>query len=161
MKCALLALLLIAGASATEVTPVQKVIQLMQGMLEKGKKEKADEAVQFAAYKEFCADTTTEKTRSIDEANEMIGMLKADIEKYTAHAAKLGKEIAALEEEIATSFLRVPRIRLMLSCLLIMGLLWSNQKPILTSLTLAAFSTHSRNWTRSLSTRGQALKRRR
>merc|ERR1719316_1761985 len=101
MKCILLGILLIAGTSAAEVTPVQKVIQLMQGMLEKGKKEKHDEQVQFAAYKEFCADTTTEKTRSIDEANETIGMLKADIEKYTAHAAKLAKEIAGLEEEIA------------------------------------------------------------
>merc|ERR1719316_1451746 len=101
MKCILLGILLIAGTSATQVTPVQKVIQLMQGMLEKGKKEKHDEQVQFAAYKEFCDDTTVEKERAIAEANEMIDMLKADIAKYTAHAAKLGKEIAALEEEIA------------------------------------------------------------
>merc|ERR1719247_1825233 len=70
-------------------------------MLETGKKEKHDEQVQFAAYKEFCDDTTVEKERAIDEANEMIDMLKADIEKYGAHAAKLAKEIAALEEEIA------------------------------------------------------------
>merc|ERR1719440_2247088 len=102
MKAVLCIVALLCGStSATEVTPVQKVIQLMQGMLETGKKEKHDEQVQFTAYKEFCDDTTVEKERAIDEANEMIDMLKADIEKYTAHAAKLAKEIAGLEEEIA------------------------------------------------------------
>jgi hypothetical protein len=34
----LLALATLASASKVEVTPVQKVIQLMEGMLEKGKK---------------------------------------------------------------------------------------------------------------------------
>merc|ERR1719446_320723 len=84
-----------------EVTPVQKVIQLMQGMLEKGKKEKHDEQVQFAAYKQFCDDTTVEKQRAIEEANEHIEVLKADIQKYTADAAKLTKEIAELDEDIS------------------------------------------------------------
>merc|ERR1719446_641960 len=84
-----------------EVTPVQKVIQLMQGMLEKGKKEKHDEQVQFAAYKQFCDDTTVEKQRAIEEANEHIEVLKADIQKYTADAARLTKEIAELDEDIS------------------------------------------------------------
>jgi hypothetical protein len=84
-----------------EVTPVQKVIQLMNGMLEKGKKEKHAEQVQFAAYKQFCDDTSVEKTRAIKEANERIDVLKADIQKYTAKAAKLTKEIAELDEDIS------------------------------------------------------------
>merc|ERR1719482_416787 len=87
-----------ASASKVEVTPVQKVIQLMEGMLEKGKKEKHDEQVAFAAYKQFCDDTKTEKTRRIAEANEKIDLLKADISKYTADAAQLAKEIAVHEE---------------------------------------------------------------
>merc|ERR1719380_446643 len=91
----------LAQASKTEVTPVQKVIQLLNGMLAKGKSEKHDEQVQFAAYKQFCDDTTVEKKRAISEANEMIEVLKADIAKYTADAAQLGKEIAAHEEDIA------------------------------------------------------------
>jgi uncharacterized protein YoxC len=90
-----------AFAEKAEVTPVQKVIQLMQGMLEKGKKEKHDEQVQFAAYKQFCDDTSVEKTRAIEEANERIEVLKADIQKYTAKAAKLTKEIAELDEDIS------------------------------------------------------------
>jgi len=83
------------------VTPVQKVIALMEGMLEKGKKEKHDEQVQFAAYKQFCDDTTVEKDRAITEANEKIEVLKADIQKATADAALLTKEIAELDEDIS------------------------------------------------------------
>jgi len=90
-----------AFAEKAEVTPVQKVIQLMEGMLEKGKKEKHEEQVQFAAYKQFCDDTSIEKTRAIKEADETIEVLKADIQKYTAKAAKLTKEIAELDEDIS------------------------------------------------------------
>ena len=73
----------------------------MQGMLEKGKKEKHEEQVQFAAYKQFCDDTTVEKKRAISEAEEMIEVLKADIQKYAADAATLAKEIAGHQEDIA------------------------------------------------------------
>merc|ERR1719478_244810 len=101
MRFGLVFALLCVPAYTVEVTPVQKVIQLMQGMLEKGKKEKHAEQVQFASYKQFCDDTSVEKQRAIKEANERIDVLKADIQKYTAKAAKLTKEIAELDEEIA------------------------------------------------------------
>merc|ERR1719337_101980 len=71
-------------------------------MVEKGKKEKHEEQVQFAAYKQFCDDTTVEKQRAIKEANEMIEILQADIQKYEADAAQLAKEIAKHDEGIAT-----------------------------------------------------------
>merc|ERR1719453_1024415 len=97
-----LSIFCLAGlAASSEVTPVQKVIQLMEGMLEQGKKEKHEEQVQFAAYKQFCDDTKVEKERAIEEANERIGVLKADIAKYTADAARLAKEIAAHDEDIS------------------------------------------------------------
>merc|ERR1719183_1854239 len=88
-------------ASQTEVSPVQKVVQLLGGMLEKVKKEKHAEQVQFASYQQFCDDTSVEKKRSIEEANEHIEVLKADIQKYTADAASLTKEIAELDEDIS------------------------------------------------------------
>jgi len=88
-------------ATDVKVTPVQKVIQLMQGMLEKGKKEKHEEQVQYAAYKQFCDDVTVEKTNAIKEAEEKIEMLKADIQKYEADAAQLAKEIAVHDENIS------------------------------------------------------------
>merc|ERR1719379_1482133 len=93
---------LLAAPQAESVTPVQKVLQLLNGMVEKGKKEKHDEQVQFAAYKQFCDDTNVEKTRAIAEANDRIDQLQADIEKYDADAAKLGNEIAKHDDDIAT-----------------------------------------------------------
>jgi len=93
-----------AGAvavSAVEVTPVQKVIELLHGMVDKGKKEKHDEQVQFAAYKQFCDDTSVEKQRAIKEANQQIEKLNADIQKYEADAARLGREIAEHDGHIA------------------------------------------------------------
>jgi len=59
---------------------VQKVIQLLEGM---------------------CDDTTIEKTRTIEEANKKIDMLKADIEKYISDSAMLTKEIAGHDNDIA------------------------------------------------------------
>jgi prefoldin subunit 5 len=102
MKVAIVFAFCLLGASASkvDVTPVQKVVQLLEGMLEKGKSEKHDEQVQFAAYKQFCDDTTVEKKRAIKEAEETIAVLKADIQKYTADAALLTKEIAELDEDI-------------------------------------------------------------
>jgi len=85
----------------SEVTPVQKVIQLLTGMLEKGKNEKHEEQVQFAAFKQFCDDTTAEKKTAIAEAEETIEILKADIQKYAADAEQLAKEIAEHEADIA------------------------------------------------------------
>merc|ERR1719399_818911 len=99
-------LALVAPSAATEskaaVTPVQKVIQLLNGMVEKGKKEKHEEQVQFAEYKQFCESTSVEKQRAIKEANEMIEILQADIQKYEADAARLAKEIAKHDEDIST-----------------------------------------------------------
>jgi DNA repair exonuclease SbcCD ATPase subunit len=80
---------------------VQKVVQLLEGMLAQGKKEKHDEQVQFAAYKQFCDDTSVEKQRAIKEANAKIEVLKADIEKYLADSKQLSKEIAEHEADIA------------------------------------------------------------
>jgi len=101
MKVALV-FMFIGASHASAVTPVQKVIQLLNGMVEKGKKEKHEEQVQFAAYKQFCDDTTVEKQRAIKEANEMIEILQADIQKYEADAAQLAKEIAKHDEDIST-----------------------------------------------------------
>jgi hypothetical protein len=90
------------AAEKVSVTPVEKVIQLLQGMVEKGKKEKHEESVQYNSYKQWCDETTVEKTRRIKEANELIEQLQADIQKYAADAALLSKEIAVHDEDIAT-----------------------------------------------------------
>merc|ERR1719335_1733844 len=84
-----------------QITPVQKVIELMNNMVEKGTKEKQDEQVQFAAFKTFCDNTVSAKQAAIAEATEQIDVLTADIEKYEATAAA-AKEVASLDADIST-----------------------------------------------------------
>jgi len=83
------------------VTPVQKVIQLLHEMIEKGKAEKQEEAVMFATYQQWCTDTAAEKQRAIAEANSALEQFAAGIQMDEAHAEKLGSEIAALDEQIS------------------------------------------------------------
>merc|ERR1719327_822593 len=83
------------------VTPVQKVIQLLQEMQMKGKAEKKDEAVKFSAYKQFCDDQTAAKTEAIKKANALMEQLVADIQMAESEVKQLAKQIAELDAEIA------------------------------------------------------------
>jgi len=96
------AAMLIGTHYAVGVTPVQKVIVLLEGMLQKGKTDMHDEQTQFATYKQFCDDTAREKQGAVKDGGEKIEMLKADIQKYTADAARLGREIGEHDADIAT-----------------------------------------------------------
>merc|ERR1719301_4073 len=102
MKVLIAALISTTLASDNKVTPVQKVIELMNNMVEKGKKEKGDEQIQFAKFKTFCDSTVAAKQQAIAEATEQIEVLTADIEKYEAEAATAGKTIAGLEADVTT-----------------------------------------------------------
>lgn len=84
------------------VTPVQKVIAMLQDMRSKGVAEKQDEQVRFAAFKEFCENTAAEKKASIEEAEEQIEQLQADIQKAESDAANLAVDIEKLDKDIAT-----------------------------------------------------------
>merc|ERR1719230_1254908 len=95
-------LTLLVAASASGVTPVQKVIQMMQEMVAKGKQEKHDEQVAFATFKQWCVDTTDQKQGAIADGKDKIEQLKADIQKAQADQLKLGDEIKVLQADIAT-----------------------------------------------------------
>jgi len=98
----LLSLALVSGASKAAVTPVQKVIQLLDNMVEKGTQDKQDEQVQFAKFKTFCDSTVADKQRAIEDANEMMEVLSADIEKFQSMAQRLSKEIGQHDSDIST-----------------------------------------------------------
>merc|ERR1719389_1044824 len=102
LKMVLVSSFFLALVGATKVTPVQKVIQLLENMVEKGTKEKQDEQVQFASFKGFCDNTVSQKQAAIAEATEMIEVLTADIEKYEAEAAELSKAISGHDADIST-----------------------------------------------------------
>merc|ERR1719498_449442 len=84
------------------VTPIQKVISLMNDMKAKGIKEKQDEEVAFTSFKQWCDDTTRQRQESIAEAEEKMEQLTADIQKATSHIATLTDEIQALDNQIAS-----------------------------------------------------------
>merc|ERR1719387_3082529 len=81
------------SSSATSVTPVQKVLQMMTEMKTKGEKMMQEEASTYATYKEWVADTSRELGFEIKTA-------KSDIEKYTAAAAKADSDVATLGKAI-------------------------------------------------------------
>jgi len=85
-----------AERQAAAVTPVQKVLQLLDELLEKGKVDKHDESVRFAAFKEWCDHTGAEKTRVIEAAGRREMQLSADLQKAESDRETLGQEIAEL-----------------------------------------------------------------
>ncbi|CAK0794063.1 unnamed protein product [Prorocentrum cordatum] len=99
--CLVAPLALAPWARAQGPTPVEKVIELMEGTPGRGKEDKKAEQVGYAAFKQFCDDTETETSRNIAEAEMKIEVLKADIEKYKAEAARLKEEADLLDGDIA------------------------------------------------------------
>jgi len=87
-----------AFSLAMEVTPVQKVLQMMENMKAKGLKEKADETVAFTTFMQFCKDTTANKDNAISDGAEEMVKLKADAEMARSEAKTLGKEIEELDK---------------------------------------------------------------
>merc|ERR1719272_1406088 len=92
-----LLVLLAAPCAADKVTPVQKVLELMNGMLEKGKAEKNDEEVKFSAYSQWCDNQDRIKKKEIAEADEKIEKLNAEIQKATADIDELTARIQELD----------------------------------------------------------------
>merc|ERR1719453_977536 len=90
-----------AFGEKADVTPIQKVIEMMDSMLAKGKKEKHEEEVEFAKFHEWCDQVRDEKTKSIAEATSQIAELGAAIAKAESDAEVLSEEIEQLEKEVA------------------------------------------------------------
>jgi len=90
-------------ASAAEVTPLEKILEMMNGMLSKGKSEKHNEEVEFAKFKVWCDNTQAETSASIKEAADNIIQLTASIDKNNADAEQLTAEVADLQALVATT----------------------------------------------------------
>merc|ERR1719159_1146785 len=107
MRSIIFVLALVAGASAVQnanqvKSPVAKVVSMLNDMLAKGKKEKQDEMVRFAAFKQFCESTAAEKAKNIATAKEEIEQLSATIAKAQADVVELTKYVAGQESDIST-----------------------------------------------------------
>mmetsp|Transcript_115076 Transcript_115076/g.245846 ORF Transcript_115076/g.245846 Transcript_115076/m.245846 type:complete len:705 (+) Transcript_115076:100-2214(+) len=90
-----------ASGQSQAVTPVQKVAQMLTGMLDKAKLAKHEEQVQYAAYLQFCTDVQKEKAQSVKVADERIEILKADIQMSETEASTAAKKIETVDSDIA------------------------------------------------------------
>jgi len=82
------------------VTPIQKVIQMLEDMHAKGVAEKEAEAAAHTEFTQFCKDTAWDKSTSIKTAKASIEELTADIGKAGADILVATKEIAALDADL-------------------------------------------------------------
>merc|ERR1719428_1112767 len=106
-----LALLIAAASGATvKVSPVQKVIQLIDDMAGKVTKEMNEGVATFEEFAKFCDDEATEKGYAIKDSKEAIDELNADlvdskaiIETETATVGDLSTKISDTEGELSTS----------------------------------------------------------
>jgi len=90
-------------SDAVDVTPLQKVTQMLEGVLAKAKEEKHQEEVEFTKFHQWCDSTRAEKEKSIQQLSEEILQFSADSDKAEADAETLSEEITDLQKEIASS----------------------------------------------------------
>mmetsp|Transcript_16263 Transcript_16263/g.35588 ORF Transcript_16263/g.35588 Transcript_16263/m.35588 type:complete len:692 (+) Transcript_16263:37-2112(+) len=83
-------------------TPLQKVLELLNGMVAKGEQASHAEKVEFAEFKSWCEQTAKSTSRSIEEAAAQIVQLTADIETAETEAEQLASDISELESAIAS-----------------------------------------------------------
>jgi len=98
--CAALAATLASRATASAVTPVQKVLELLGDMIVKAEAEKHEEMKKMASFMQFCESTKAHKEKSISDAAAAIEQLNADIEKALSDAETLGSEIKELDAKL-------------------------------------------------------------
>jgi len=113
-KTAVALLLLVAAgplaASGAKLSPVQKVLQLIDDFAAKVTKEAAEEAKVFEEYAKFCDDEATAKEYAIKDSKEAIEELtatitdaKASIDTETAKVGDLSTIVSDTEAELSAS----------------------------------------------------------
>jgi predicted nucleic acid-binding Zn-ribbon protein len=87
---------LLAGASATsvQVTPIAKVISLLEGLKSEVETEGKAEASAYDKFACFCQKTTNEKSNSVKKGNDNINVLSADIGDKTQEQTEDSSELA-------------------------------------------------------------------
>merc|ERR1719428_719961 len=98
----LLAVVALAAASAADVSPVEKVINLLEELKTEVEEEGKSEAKTYDEFACFCKDTTKEKSDAIKTDQDNIEEYAAAMRENTEMANEKAREIAELEDEIGT-----------------------------------------------------------
>jgi predicted nucleic acid-binding Zn-ribbon protein len=98
---AVIALSFLAGSMAEQVTPMEKVIELLKDLSAKVTEEGKKEAAEYDKYACFCKEQASDKLYAIEKSDKKIAKLKAQIEELEASIAGLNSDIATLSKEIS------------------------------------------------------------
>jgi hypothetical protein len=88
------------SASRESVTPIQKVLSMMEDMKSKGVKAKKDEEVRFGAFQQWCSGTSSSRQEAIENGAAKIEKLDADIATATSDIEGLTRDLAELDEDL-------------------------------------------------------------
>jgi len=95
------ALLIVSSANAAEITPVQKVVQMMVEMKDQGVQEMKAEEVTFSSFASWCQTTARQRTKAVKKGEAAMTRLTANIEKLGSDAKELSKKLLELDKLIA------------------------------------------------------------
>jgi len=90
-----------SSAITAEMSPIRKVITLIEEMKVVVDKEATEDLAAYDKYMCWCQTNEKEKTAAIEEAQARIEELNAFIEEATAKIGQLKTEIGSLEQDIA------------------------------------------------------------
>merc|ERR1719421_112912 len=88
-------------ADATDVTPVEKVVQMIRDLQTQVQDEGTKEATTYDKFACFCKSKTDEKTEAIETGQTAVETITANLGTLTAKRDTLDGEIQTLNDEIA------------------------------------------------------------
>jgi len=89
------------SAIAAPMSPIRKVITLIEEMKKQVEKDAEEDTAAYDKYMCWCETNRKEKTAAIENAEKSIEMLTAFVEEAAAKESELKTEIATLEDDIA------------------------------------------------------------
>lgn len=92
----------VVGATATSVNPVEKVIQMLEGLQSKVVAEGTAEAKTYDTFACFCKDQSKAKNAAIEDNTNQIATLVADMGTQKAERDAQQANIEAAQEELAS-----------------------------------------------------------
>lgn len=97
------------SATAAAVTPIGKVMSMLEDMHEKGLKAKQDEEVRMSRFNQWCANSQREKSSQIENETEEKAELEAIIAKSAAEIDSLVEQITKHQADQAASEAKIEK----------------------------------------------------
>jgi len=82
------------------VTPIAKVLTLLEGMVAKGLAAKQEEETKFASFKVWCDGTRRRKEEEVSAGSDLMQKQQAKIQKAAVHIKGASARIQELEEDV-------------------------------------------------------------